>query len=155
MDTADSKALSVLMQNGRTSWAVLGEELGLSAPAAAERVRKMEEAGIIRGYAAIVDPLQVGCPLTAFIAITLGATTTREQFLARIEMIPEVLECHHVTGDDDYLLKIRCAGTLDLDRLLNDEFKARLGVSRSRTTIVLKSSKETTKVPIAPVSGKR
>jgi len=155
MDTVDSKALAVLMKNGRTTWAVLGQELGLSAPAAAERVRKMEEAGIIKGYAAIVDPNLIGCPLTAFIAITLGPTTSRDQFLTRIETIPEVLECHHVTGDDDYLLKIRCAGTLDLDRLLNDEFKLRLGVARSRTTIVLRSSKETTRLPIAPPDARR
>jgi Lrp/AsnC family leucine-responsive transcriptional regulator len=148
MDTVDSKALGILVKNARTTWAVLAEELGLSPPAAAERVRKMEESGMIRGYTAILDPDLLGYPLTAFTAVTLNSNSERSTFLSTIEQIPEILECHHVTGDDDYLLKIRCKGTVDLDRLLN-EFKTNLGVGRSRTTIVLSTSKETTALPIA------
>src|SRR5258707_11650297 len=101
MDTVDSKALAVLMKNARTTWAVLGEELGLSPPAAAERVRKMEESGMIRGYTAIVEPELVGYPLTAFIAVTLISNSERSTFLTSMDQIPDILECHHVTGDDD------------------------------------------------------
>jgi Lrp/AsnC family transcriptional regulator, leucine-responsive regulatory protein len=156
MDAIDSKALAALMKNARTSWAVLGEELGLSAPAAAERVHKMEEAGTIRGYTAIVEPEAVGYPLTAFVAVSLASNAQRAKFLAGIERIPEILECHHVTGDDDYLLKVRCKGTVDLDRLLNEDLKTSLGVGRSRTTIVLRTSKETSNLPIAlPVKQRR
>lgn len=155
MDVIDSKALGLLMQNGRMSWADLGAELGMSPPAAAERVHKMEEAGIVRGFTALVDPESAGYPLAAFVAVTLSANAVRAQFLAGIENVPEVLECHHVTGDDDYLLKVRVKGTVDLDRLLNDELKAKLGVGRSRTTIVLKTSKETTTLPIAGERAKK
>src|SRR6185295_65180 len=148
MDAIDSKALAVLMRDGRTSWADLGSELDLSPPAAADRVHKMEEAGIILGFTALVDPEAAGYPLAAFVAVTLASNAVREQFLTGIEHIPEVLECHHVTGDDDYLLKVRVKGTVDLDRLLNEELKNKLGVGRSRTTIVLRTSKETTRLPI-------
>jgi Lrp/AsnC family leucine-responsive transcriptional regulator len=129
---------------------VLAEELGLSAPADAERVHKMEASGTIRGYTAILNPESIGYPLTAFVALTLAANSERSRFLAGIEQIPEILECHHVTGDNDYLLKVRCKSTVDLDRLLNEELKTSLGVGHSRTTIVLRTSKETTNLPIAP-----
>src|SRR5260370_2536359 len=154
MDSNDSKALAILMGNARTTWAVLGEALGLSAPAAAERIHKMEEAGVIKGYTAIIDPESVGCPLTAFVAVSLASNADRSKFLAGIQRIPEVLECHHVTGDDDYLFKVRCKETVDLDRLLNEVLKSKLGEARTRTTIALKTSKETSALPIASPPGK-
>jgi Lrp/AsnC family leucine-responsive transcriptional regulator len=156
MDPIDSKALALLVQNARSTWAVLGEELGLSPPAAAERVRKMEEAGVIRGYTVLLDAEAVGYPLTAFVAVTLGAGSSRALFLDGVQRVPEILECHHVTGDDDYLLKVRCRGTVDLDRLLNEVLKSRLEVVRSRTTIALRTTKETVNPPVAqPAASKR
>ena len=148
MDTLDSKALSFLMQDGRATWAELGALLGLSAPSAADRVRKLQERGVIRGYAALVDAASVGHPLTAYVSVSLASHRNRAAFLRAIDKMDQVCECHHVAGDDDYLLKVRCRGTQDLDNLLARELKDKLGVARTRTTIVLSTAKESVRVPI-------
>jgi Lrp/AsnC family transcriptional regulator, leucine-responsive regulatory protein len=148
MDSLDRKALAFLMKNGRASWADLGQHLGLSAPSAADRVRKLEQTGVIRGYAPVLDAESLGYPLAAFVSVTLGSHRHRSAFLRGIEKLEEIVECHHVAGDDDYLLKVRCRGTKDLDRLLARELKERLGVARTRTTIVLSTAKETVSVPL-------
>src|SRR5262249_33992794 len=142
MDSIDSAILSSLMINGREAWARLGEQVGLTGPAVAERVKRLEERGIIRGYAALLGPEAVGFPLTAFIAVTLATPEHRGAFLAQVAALPEIQECHHVTGDDDYLLKVRCRGPADLDRLLTEQLKSGPGVIRTCTQVVLKSEKE-------------
>ena len=149
MDTLDTKALSFLMQNGRATWAELGEHLGLSAPSAAERVRKLEEAKVITGYTALLDSAAMGYPLTAFIFVTLASQRDRNAFLRAISKMPQIVEAHHVAGDDDYLLKARCRTTGDLDDLLAKQLKQKLGIARTRTTIVLATAKETVHIPIA------
>jgi Lrp/AsnC family transcriptional regulator, leucine-responsive regulatory protein len=148
LDSLDTKALKLLMRNGRATWAELGQLLGLSAPSAAERVRKLEQRGVIRGYAALADPASVGRPLTAYISVSLASHRNRAAFLRAIAKMEQVAECHHVAGDDDYLLKVRCRGTEDLDHLLAKELKEKLGVARTRTTIVLSTAKESVRVPI-------
>ena len=148
MDTIDKKALARLMADGRESWADLGEHLGLSAPAAAERVRKMEGRGVIRQFAAIADPTLAGYPVLAFVFVTLSSQARRNAFLAAVGRNASILECHHVAGDDDYLLKVRCKTMGDLDVLLSDALKGRMGVARTRTTVVLGSAKETTLLPV-------
>lgn len=142
MDTLDQKALELLARNGRATWAELGQHLGLSAPSAAERVRKLEEQKVIRGYAALTDPAAIGFGLLAFISVTLESQQKRRRFLDAILKMPGVLECHHVAGDDDYLLKVRCANTLELDELLSRQLKEKLGVARTRTVIALATAKE-------------
>jgi len=148
LDDIDIGALRQLMEQGRISWAELGSLLGLSAPAAAERVRRLEANGVIRGYAAHVNPQLLGFELTAFVGISLEKPKHREKFLERVQRLPEIQECHHVTGEHDYLLKVRCRNTLDLERIINDELKATAGVTQTRTTIVLSTSKESTVVPM-------
>ena len=148
LDSLDRKALEFLVRNGRATWAELGQLLGLSAPSAAERVRKLEQRGVIRGYAALIDPASVGRPLTAYISVSLASHRNRAAFLRAIAKMDQVAECHHVAGDDDYLLKVRCRGTQDLDHLLARELKEKLGVARTRTTIVLSTAKESVRVPI-------
>lgn len=149
MDSLDRKALAFLMKNGRVSWADLGQHLGLSAPSAADRVRKLEQTGVIRGYAPLLDAESLGYPLAAFVSVTLGSHRNRSAFLRAIDKLDEVSECHHVAGDDDYLLKVRCRGTRDLDRLLARELKDRIGVAKTRTIIVLSTTKENVRVPLA------
>src|SRR6266403_6105571 len=129
----DMKAVKLLLRNGRASWAELGKQLGLSAPAAADRAHKLEQRGVIRGYAALVDPASVGYPLTAYISVTLASHGKRAAFSRAREKMEQVTECHHVAGDDDYLLKVRCRGTQDLDHLLATELKDKLGVAKTRT----------------------
>ncbi len=148
MGSFDVKALKLLMRNGRASWAELGHLLGLSAPSAADRVRKLEQRGVIRGYAALVDPASVGYPLTAYVSVSLASHRNRAAFLRAISKMDQVVECHHVACEDDYLLKVRCRGTQDLDHLLATQLKDKLGVARTRTTIVLSTAKESVRVPI-------
>jgi Lrp/AsnC family transcriptional regulator, leucine-responsive regulatory protein len=148
LDSLDRKVLEFLVRNGRATWAELGQLLGLSAPSAAERVRKLEQRGVIRGYAALIDPASVGRPLIAYISVSLASHRNRAAFLRAIAKMEQVAECHHVAGDDDYLLKVRCRGTQDLDHLLARELKEKLGVARTRTTIVLSTAKESVRVPI-------
>ena len=149
VDTLDKKAISFLMQHGRATWAELGQLLRLSAPSAAERVRKLEEQGVLRGYAALADAPALGYPLTAYVSVSLASHRQRAAFLRAIEKIEQIAECHHVAGDDDYLLKVRCRGTQDLDHLLARQLKEKLGVARTRTTIVLSTAKESVRMPIA------
>jgi Lrp/AsnC family transcriptional regulator, leucine-responsive regulatory protein len=145
----DSKALRLLMKQGRVSWTDLAVHLGLSAPAAADRVHRLEQRGIIRGYAALVDAEAAGYPLIAFVSVVLDRPDRRAAFLKRVASLPEIAECHHVAGDDDYLLKVRCRSTADLDRFLVESLKSTPGVMRTRTTIVLSTAKESVTVPIA------
>lgn len=148
LNSLDVKAIKLLSRLGRATWADLGQHLGLSAPSAADRVHKLEQHGVIRGYAALVDPPSVGYPLTAYVSVLLASHGKRAAFLRAVEKMEQVAECHHVAGDDDYLLKVRCRGTEDLDRLLATELKDKLGVARTRTTIVLSTAKESVNVPV-------
>ena len=152
MDAVDHKILTVLMADGRASWADLAEAVGLSAPAVAERVRRLEDRGVIRGYAADVNGSQVGAHMTALVAVTLDGPAARDGFLRVVRDTAEVQECHHTAGDDDYLLKVRCGGTADLERLLSDVLKAVPGVSRTRTTVVLSTVKDSPALPLPEVA---
>src|SRR5579872_1713716 len=151
MDATDIKAVGRLQLAGRESWATLGVALGMTGPAAAERVRRLEADGVIRGYAALIDPQAVGASLTAFVAVTLERPGNRTAFLRRVARLAEVQECHHMAGDYDYLLKVRCTGTADLDRVLTDQLKSVQGVVSTRTTVVLRTLKESVVVPLPDV----
>lgn len=150
MDALDNKILSALMDNGRMTWAELAGQLGLSSPAAADRVRRLEEQGLITGYTALIDPEAAGYGLAALIAVSLERPAHRQAFLERVQSLPEIQECHHTAGDDDYILKIRCRGTRDLDRIISEELKSLPGIVRTRTTIILGTVKETPNIPLPP-----
>jgi len=149
MDNFDYKIIRRLMEQGRTTWAELGGILGLTAPAAAERVRKLEDSKVIKGYAALIDPEQVGIGLAALIAVTLERPEHRSGFLDAVRTMNEILECYHITGEEDYVLKIRCTDTHRLESLVSDDIKGISGVIRTRTTIILSTVKET---PILPLN---
>jgi Lrp/AsnC family transcriptional regulator, leucine-responsive regulatory protein len=155
LDAIDSKAIAALQADGRASWADLGTDLGLSAPAAAERVRKLTESGTIRGFAAILDPGTAGFPVLAFVAVTLESQAARTSFLKAVQRHELIQECHHVAGDDDFLLKVRARSLAELEAVLADELKGRLGIARTRTTIVLGTAKETTRLPVAVAAEPR
>lgn len=136
------------MSRGRVTWSELAATLDLSAPATADRVRRLEERGVVQGYTALVDPEAVGCGLTAFIAVTLERPEHRDSFVQRILESPQIQECHHVAGDDDYLLKVRCRSTRDLEQIISESIKSLQGIVRTRTTIVLSTAKETPALPL-------
>ncbi|MEB3282284.1 MAG: Lrp/AsnC family transcriptional regulator [Lyngbya sp.] len=150
MDTIDYKAIRHLMAQGRITWSELATLLGLSAPATAERVKRLEERGVIQGYNARINPEAVGCELTAFIAVTLQQPQDRGAFLQRIQEMSEVMECHHITGEDDYLLKVRCQNTRHLERIVSEEIKGISGILKTRTTVVLSTAKESSVIPLPP-----
>lgn len=147
MNINDLKVIKQLMEQARTTWSELGNILGLSAPAAADRVRKLEETGVIKGYSALINPDEVGCGLAGFISVTLEQPQQKADFLSMIHDLPEVLECHHIAGAEDYILKIRCSGTRDLECLISEKIKSKPGI-KTRTTVILSTIKETPVLPI-------
>jgi Lrp/AsnC family leucine-responsive transcriptional regulator len=144
----DLKLIRQLMANARSTWAELGALIGLSSPATADRVRKLEDSGVITGYAALVNPEAIGCGLAALISLTIENPEYRPAIIKKIGELAEILECHHVAGNVDYVLKVRCTGTRGLERLISNELKVFPGV-KTKTTVILSTVKET---PILPLS---
>lgn len=150
MDTVDIHILERLQQDGRATQLELAKEVGLSQSSVAERIRKLEEKGIIRGYAAKVDALMLGKEITAFVGVSLDHPRYFDEFAAAIKDIDEVLECHRVAGDDSYLLKVKTTSPATLDDLLVGALRTLPGVTRTHTTIALRSLKEDSFVRVAP-----
>ena len=147
LDRVDLELLELLQANGRISQHDLAKSVGLSAPAVSERLRKLEDRGVIRGYAALLDPRVLGCDITAFISVGISGSRNFTDFLDRVSGLPEVQECHSVTGQGSHLLKIRVANTEALEQLLAD-LQARPGVQSTTTSIVLSTLKETPQLPL-------
>lgn len=146
----DMKILNIVQQDARISNAEIARQVGLAPSAVLERVRKLEERGVIRGYAAEIDATQVGFGLTAFVFVrTNECCSETDKFLAEI---PEVLEVHDVAGDDSYLLKVRAKNTEELARLLRERLKNVPNVASTKTTVVLQTIKETTALPLEKLS---
>jgi Lrp/AsnC family transcriptional regulator, leucine-responsive regulatory protein len=153
VDRVDLRLLELLQENGRISQHDLAKSVGLSAPAVSERVRKLEERGVIRGYTAILDPRELDCDITAFIFVGISGSRHFPDFLDRMSGLPEVQECHSVTGQGSHLLKIRVKNTQALERLLAD-IQARPGVQWTTTSLVLSTLKETGQLPLpSPTDG--
>jgi Lrp/AsnC family transcriptional regulator, leucine-responsive regulatory protein len=150
MDAIDLAILHHLAENARITFSDLAAAIGLSGPSVAERVRKLEERGAIRGYSARIEPEALGLGLTALVAVSLSGPEYREGFLAGIAQLPGVVECHHFAGDDDYLLKVHVAGTSGLEAFVSEGLKALPGISRTRTTVVLSTPLER---PLSPAAG--
>lgn len=146
IDDIDKKIVKILQQDGRTSNAEVARQVGLAASAVLERIRKLEESGVIEGYFASIDPKEVGFGLVAFVFVrTNECGDGTDELLADI---PEVLEVHDVAGEDSYLLKVRASDPEDLARLLREKLKAIPTVVTTRTTVVLQTLKETTVLPL-------
>jgi Lrp/AsnC family leucine-responsive transcriptional regulator len=118
LSTNDARILEILQRDGRRPYADLGAEVGISGPSAHERVKKLEARGVIRGYAASVDPAAVGFGILAFSWITQAPGTAATDLTDDLAAIPEIEECHHITGEADYLIKVRARDTHDLERVL-------------------------------------
>lgn len=147
-DALDRKLLSALMANGRVKWTALADEFGVSAPAIADRVRRLEREGVVTGYAAQLNAEAVGFDITAFVTVTLAHPQHRDAFLTYVQATGTIQSCHHIVGAGDYLLKVRCRSTAELEHLLSDELKGLEGVVKTQTTISLRTIKETTVFPI-------
>ena len=140
MDEIDLRILRMLSDNARMTFSELADQVGLSAPSTADRVRRLEERGILLGYSTQVSPEAIGLGMTAFISVTLTGNDGRRGFLSGVAALTEVVECHHIAGDDDYLLKVHVDGTRGLESFISDRLKAIRGVGRTRTTVVLSTT---------------
>lgn len=149
MDAVDIHILERLQQDGRATQHELAKEVSLSQSSVAERIRKLEERGVIRGYAAKVDAVALGKEITAFVGVSLDHPRYFDDFAAAIKDIDEVLECHRVAGDDSYLLKVKTTSPAALDDLLVGALRLLPGVTRTHTTIALRSLKEESFVRVA------
>lgn len=147
LDHVDRALLRALQDDCKRSLADLGAEVELSPPAVLERVRKLEEAQILTGYHASVDPRKVGLDIAAFIGVGIDHPRSIDKFEASIAAMPEVLESHHVTGRHTLLIKLRTENTESLHRLIS-AIRALPGVARTETMIVLATQHERQQIPL-------
>ena len=150
MDAIDRKILNILQSDARTSNADLARQVGLAPSAVLERVRKLEERDVIRGYQARIDPTALELGLLAFVYVRTDeriGSPIAEQALAAL---PEVQEVHHIAGEDCFLVKVRVASTDALQQLLREKIGAIPTIRSTRTTIVLETAKETATMPVPP-----
>lgn len=151
IDEMDRRILSLLQQDARLSNAEIARRVGMAPSATLERLRKLEERGVIRGYEARLDARKLGLGLTAFIFIR--AQSSDQSTSDRLRQHPNVLEVHHIAGEDCYLVKVCAADTEELGRMLRTEFTPMPGVVSTRTTIVLDTLKETARIPVPGAQG--
>jgi Lrp/AsnC family leucine-responsive transcriptional regulator len=144
MDERDRELLDVIQQDCRLSYGELGSRIALSISAVNERLKKLYARGVIRGCAATLEPRAVGLDVCAFVQVLIDRPEHNAGFLRAIGGMSSVLECHHVTGDFSYLLKVRVPNTAALETLLTNDLKGLPGVARTQTVIALSSPKETT-----------
>ncbi|MFF7247423.1 Lrp/AsnC family transcriptional regulator [Embleya sp. NPDC008237] len=140
MEDLDRQIVKLLLQDGRMSYTDLGKATGLSTSAAHQRVRRLEQRGIIRGYAAVVDTEAIGLPLTAFISVKPIDPSAPDDAPERLANLEELEACHSVAGDESYILKVRVRTPGDLETLLA-RIRLQAGVS-TRTTVVLSTPYE-------------
>jgi len=148
IDDIDAEILELLQENARIAQAEVARVVGLAPSAVLERIRKLEARGVIKGYAALVDPHAVDQSMLAFVAVRSDEALGDDSVALALAKCPEVLELHHVAGDDCYLLKVRARDAEHVGRLLRHRFGRIPGVRSTRTTIVLETVKETPRIPL-------
>lgn len=148
-DDMDFRILAALQEDCRTPLARIGESVGLSPPAVLERIKKLESAGIITGYSAIIDSRRIGLDITAFIGVMISHPAGISDFEERITELTDILECHHVTGAWTLLLKVKTANTSSLEELIS-RIRSIDGVARTETMVVLSTHTEHVQLPLPP-----
>jgi Lrp/AsnC family leucine-responsive transcriptional regulator len=145
LDKLDRRILTLLQKDGRLSMKDLGEQVGLSITPCIERVKRMERDGIISGYYARVNPVALGASLLMFVQITLSNKSGEmfDQFRREVLRIPQVLECHLVSGDFDYIIKARIQEMTEYRKLLGDILLQLPGAAQSKSYVVMEEIKET------------
>ena len=140
MDRIDIRILNCLKKNSRENASVIGEKVNMSVSAVIERIRKLENAGIIKQYTVVLDPKQIGKDLSALISVGIEHPRYNDGFTEFVQSHPEIVECHYVTGDFDFILKVLTNTTGSLERILN-EIKSVPGVSVTKTLVILSTVK--------------
>lgn len=150
LDDKDRLLLRLLQENSRISSAELARHLKLSAPGLQKRLKRLEENGFIEGYVTLVNREALGLDLLCFTQVTLTHQQPgcAGQFCERVKDLPEVLECHHLTGEFDYLLKVVVPDSQHLEQFLTEKVRQLPGVDKIRTSIVLSEVKVSTSLPL-------
>jgi Lrp/AsnC family leucine-responsive transcriptional regulator len=152
MDEIDRNLILALQRDSAAGLAELSKAAGLSVSATAERVKRLEERGVIRGWGIDLDPAAAGCPLLAFVFVAMRPGRDDASFLRAMKRQEAVLECHTVTGPWCYLLKLRLPDIAVLESFVSEEIRGQSGVERTETILALASPKETTILPVAPAT---
>src|SRR5262245_34376128 len=148
IDDTDASILDLLQENARIAQAEVARAVGLAPSAVLERIRKLEARGVIKGYAALVDPHALEQAMLAFVAVRTEAAPGDDSVAQALAKCPEVLEVHHIAGEDCYLLKLRARDAEHVGQLLRRKLGRIPGVRSTRTTIVLETVKETPRMPV-------
>ncbi|MCA9922354.1 MAG: Lrp/AsnC family transcriptional regulator [Anaerolineales bacterium] len=155
LDEIDIVILQELQRNGRISNVELAQKINLSPPATHTRVKRLAEQGYIREFVALLDQEKVGYEMTCFIRINLELhqIESLKNFRAVVMEMPEVLECYHVTGEFDYLLKVIVRTRKELEQFIVNRLTPIAGVAHIYTSLVLSTIKTTTALPLQPIGG--
>lgn len=150
LDTTDRKILELLQTNSNITNAQLAQEIGLSPAPTLERVKKLETAGVIRNYHAVVDAASVGLGVSTFVMVTLKGHNKENiaKFMQAISQIKEIVECHHVTGQADFMLKIVAADIPSYQQLMLDKVTNIEVVDNMQSMVILSTLKDTKMIPI-------
>lgn len=147
-DDVDLQILTILQENARTTQSDIAKAVGLAPSAVMERVRKLEARGAIREYVAVLHPQVVDRALLAFVAVKTSEYGPEQPSARALAQLPDVLEIHHVAGEDCFFLKVRARDAEHLGQMLRQQIAAVPGVTSTRTTIVLETVKETPRLPV-------
>ena len=142
LDAKDRSILTLIQRDGKMSQALIAQNVGLSTAAVNERLKKLDQSGVIRRFTALVAPRAVGIQVTAFIEVFIEHPRFEEPFIQRILELDEVQECHHITGEFSVLLKVRVRDMESLQRLVISQLNGAEGVRQTRTVMVLSTVKE-------------
>jgi Lrp/AsnC family leucine-responsive transcriptional regulator len=153
IDAKDIAILKILQSSARTPNAEIARQVGMAPSAVHERIRKLEERGMIRGYEARLDARPLGLGLVAFIAVRAEERAGWTETGSLLADVPEVQEVHHIAGEDCYLVKVRTSDTEALGRLLRERIGAIPSVRSTRTTIVLTTVKDSATLPLETVTA--
>jgi len=150
LDDIDRRLLALLQQDGRMPVSRLAEAVELTAPPVHERLRRLEEAGILLGYAVRLDASKLGYRLTVFVSVTLALHRegSVKKFRDAVQEVPEILECHHLTGSADFLLRVVCRDTAHYEDLVLHTLTRLPGVERLNSSVVLSTFKAESALPL-------
>jgi len=147
LDAIDLRILETLQSDCKIPLNRIGKLVGLSAPSVIDRIKKLESAGVIRGYHASLDSRRIGLDVTAFIGVVVEQPAAIEELEGLVSALEGVLECHHVTGQHTLLLKVKTRNTSSLEHLIS-ELRSIPGVARTETMVVLSTHTERSQVPL-------
>ena len=151
LDRIDRQILSLLQADGRMTNVELAERVGLTAPPCLRRVRALEEAGVIRGYHADLDPASLGFPITVFAMVSLRSQAEHDlaAFEAHVADIPEVRECHMLNGEIDFILKIVASDLKSFQEILTTHLTPAPNVASVKTSLTIRTAKSTSGIPVS------